>query len=179
MRSYWLRICVGVSLYINVWWHPCHHVCVTFGSVHAPHGKQHANRGLAGSCAGALQQWASLGQQVVLHPLHQQTLALHTVPQQGHRLQVSQELKHTQQEKGLVKNCSLSLFRDGVTIQFSSWVISIKQSVDWGENRNTLDMNDHAMHSVGDQVSLWHEGPKAEQRKGGRDGERGGQCLLT
>ena len=65
----------------------------TFGGVHAPHGEQRPHGGLAGAGAGALEQRPPLGQQVVLHGLHHQALALHTLPQEGVRLHVRQELR--------------------------------------------------------------------------------------
>lgn len=69
-------------------------VC-TFCGVHAPHSEHGPHSGFAGSGTGALQQRLPLRQEVILHPLHQQPLALHAVPQQRVGLQVGQEL-HTQ-----------------------------------------------------------------------------------
>lgn len=67
----------------------------TLGSVHAPHGKHGPNGGFAGPGTGTLKQGPALRQEVILHPLHQQPLALHTVPEQRVGLQICQKL-HTQ-----------------------------------------------------------------------------------
>lgn len=67
----------------------------TLGSIHAPDGKHGPNSGFAGPGAGTLKQGPALRQEVILHPLHQQPLALHTVPEQRVGLQISQKL-HTE-----------------------------------------------------------------------------------
>ena len=51
----------------------------TFGGVHAPDGVEGADGGLPGLGARALEHGPALGQQVVLHGLHQQLLALQVV----------------------------------------------------------------------------------------------------
>ena len=51
----------------------------TFGGVHPPHGVQSPHGGLPGLGARALEHGPALRQQVVLHGLHQQLLALQVV----------------------------------------------------------------------------------------------------
>lgn len=66
----------------------------TLCSIHAPYGKHGPDGGFARTGAGTLKQGPALRQEVILHPLHQQPLALHTVPEQRVGLQICQEL-HT------------------------------------------------------------------------------------
>ena len=68
--------------------------CSTFRSVHAPYGEHGPNSCLAGPGAGTLKLGLALRQELILHPFHQQPLALHTVPEQRVGFQVCQEL-HT------------------------------------------------------------------------------------
>lgn len=87
--------------------------CSTFRSIHAPHCEHGPHGGLAWPRAGTLKQGSALRQEVILHPLHQQPLALHTVSQQRVRLQVCQELHTggentytwTHEHTGVCENC--------------------------------------------------------------------------
>ena len=66
----------------------------TFGAVHAADGVEHADDGLAHLRAAALQLRASLGQQVVLHRLHDEVVAGARLTQQRVTLDViGQELR--------------------------------------------------------------------------------------
>lgn len=88
----------------------CESDCSTFRSIHASYGKHGSDCGLAGPCTGTLKQGPALGQEVILHPLHQQPLTLHTVSEQRAGLQVCQEL-HTYEKnthmntQGTCDNC--------------------------------------------------------------------------
>lgn len=66
--------------------------CSTFRGVHTAHGKHGPNCSLPGPGARTLKQWPTLWQEVILHPLHQESLTLHAVTEEGVGLQVSQEL---------------------------------------------------------------------------------------
>lgn len=72
---------------------------ITLGGIHASHGEHGSHGGLPRPRAGTLKQWAPLRQQVILHSLHQQPLALHAVPEQRVGLQIGQELHNTETER--------------------------------------------------------------------------------
>ena len=69
----------------------------TFCGVHATHSEHGSYGGFARSGTRTLKLGPVLWQEVILHPLHQQPLALHTVPQQRVGLKVCQEL-HTNEK---------------------------------------------------------------------------------
>lgn len=66
--------------------------CSTFGSIHATHSEHGSYGSFARTGARALKKRPALGQEMILHPFHQQPLALYTVPEQRVGLQVRQEL---------------------------------------------------------------------------------------
>lgn len=72
---------------------------VTLCGVHASHGEHGSHSGLPRPRAGTLKQGAPLREQVILHSLHQQPLALHAVPEQRVGLQIGQELQARKQKQ--------------------------------------------------------------------------------
>lgn len=93
----------------------CHHAnntaaFVTLRGVHASHGKHGSHGGLPRPRAGTLKQGAPLREQVILHALHQQPLALHAVPEQRVGLQIGQEL-HARKTKSAVGSDKIKIER--------------------------------------------------------------------
>lgn len=73
--------------------------CSTFRGVHTAHSKHGPNRSLPGPRSGTLKQGPALWQEVILHPLHQESLTLYAVAEKRVGLQVSQEL-HMEGKQG-------------------------------------------------------------------------------